>query len=114
MYEGQRQTGIDKRVVNLTRSAYIGQQRYGTITWSGDVSATWETLHRQIADGLNFCITGLPYWTTDIGAFFVKNDPKLWFWNGDFDRGVEDMGYRELSIRGIPAHVPRAWHGYPP
>ncbi len=99
IYEGQRKTSTDKRVVNLTRSAYIGQQRYGTITWSGDVSATWDTLHRQIADGLNFCATGLPYWTTDIGAFFVKNDPKLWFWNGDFDLGIEDLGYRELYVR---------------
>ena len=99
IYEGQRKTGTNKRVVNLTRSAYSGQQRYGTITWSGDVSATWETLRRQIADGLNFSATGLPYWTTDIGAFFVKNDPNLWFWNGDFDLGVEDMGYRELYLR---------------
>jgi alpha-D-xyloside xylohydrolase len=99
IYEGQRKTSADKRVVNLTRSAYIGQQRYSTITWSGDVSATWDTLRRQIADGLNFCATGLPYWTTDIGAFFVRNDPALWFWNGDFDLGVEDMGYRELYVR---------------
>ncbi|MHB8628515.1 MAG: glycoside hydrolase family 31 protein [Aggregatilineales bacterium] len=99
MYEGQRKTTAEKRVVNLTRSAYAGQQRYSTITWSGDVSATWDTLRRQIAEGLNFCATGLPYWTVDIGAFFVKNDPKLWFWNGDFDRGVEDMGYRELYVR---------------
>ncbi|MEO8608850.1 MAG: TIM-barrel domain-containing protein [Chloroflexota bacterium] len=99
IYEGQRKTSTDKRIVNLTRSAYAGQQRYGTITWSGDVSATWDTLRRQIADGLNFCATGLPYWTTDIGAFFVKNDPNLWFWNGDFDLGVEDMGYRELYVR---------------
>ncbi len=99
IYDGQRQTTPDKRVVNLTRSAYAGQQRYGTITWSGDVSATWDTLRRQIADGLNFCATGMPYWTVDIGAFFVKNDPKLWFWSGDFDLGVEDMGYRELYVR---------------
>lgn len=99
IYKGQRETTSEKRVVNLTRSAYAGQQRYGTITWSGDVSATWDTLHRQIADGLNFCTTGLPFWTTDIGAFFVKNDPKLWFWSGDFDLGVEDMGYRELYVR---------------
>ena len=62
----------DKRVVNLTRSAYAGQQRYGTITWSGDIAATWETLRCQIPAGLNFCVTGLPYWTLDIGAFFVK------------------------------------------
>jgi alpha-D-xyloside xylohydrolase len=99
IYEGQRKTTTDKRVVNLTRSAYAGQQRYSTVTWSGDVSATWDTLHRQIADGLNFCATGLPYWTTDVGAFFVKKDPNLWFWNGDFDLGVEDMGYRELYVR---------------
>ena len=59
-------------MVNLTRSAYAGQQRYGTITWSGDIAATWETLRRQIADGLNFCATGMPYWTLDIGAFFVQ------------------------------------------
>lgn len=99
IYEGQRKTRSDKRVVNLTRSAYAGQQRYSAITWSGDVSATWDILRRQIADGLNFCATGLPYWTVDIGAFFVKNDPALWFWNGDFDLGVEDMGYRELYVR---------------
>lgn len=99
IYEGQRRTGTDKRVVNLTRSAYAGQQRYSTITWSGDVSATWDTLRRQIADGLNFCATGLPYWTTDIGAFFVKNDPNLWFWSGDFDLGIDDKGYRELYVR---------------
>ena len=99
IYEGQRKTSTDKRVVNLTRSAYAGQQRYGTITWSGDVSATWETLRKQVADGLNFCTTGSPYWTVDVGAFFVKNDPNLWFWNGDYDLGVEDMGYRELYVR---------------
>jgi alpha-D-xyloside xylohydrolase len=99
IYEGQRRVRTDKRVVNLTRSAYTGQQRYASITWSGDVSATWDTLRRQIADGLNFCATGLPYWTTDIGGFFVKNDPNLWFWSGDFERGTEDMGYRELYVR---------------
>jgi alpha-D-xyloside xylohydrolase len=99
IYDGQRKTTTSKRVVNLTRSGYVGQQRYSTITWSGDVSATWETLRRQIADGLNFCATGLPYWTTDIGAFFVKNDPNLWFWNGDYDLGVDDLGYRELYVR---------------
>lgn len=99
LYEGQRSVTEAKRVVNLTRSAYVGQQRYSTITWSGDVSATWDTLRKQIADGLNFCVTGMPYWTTDIGAFFVKNDPNLWFWNGDYDQGNADLGYRELYLR---------------
>jgi alpha-D-xyloside xylohydrolase len=99
IYEGQRKTTRAKRVVNLTRSAYLGQQRYATITWSGDVAANCETLRRQIAEGLNFCATGMPYWTTDIGAFFVKHDPELWFWNGDYDEGVDDLGYRELYVR---------------
>lgn len=99
IYHGQRQVTESKRVVNLTRSAYLGQQRYATITWSGDVVATWDTLCRQIADGLNFCVTGMPYWTTDIGAFFVKRKPDLWFWAGDYDAGIDDLGYRELYVR---------------
>lgn len=99
IYEGQRRITERKRVVNLTRSAFLGQQRYATITWSGDVSATWETLRAQIPAGLNFCVTGMPYWTLDIGAFFVRRKPDLWFWDGDYDAGVEDLGYRELYVR---------------
>ncbi len=99
IHTGQRQSTDAKRVMNLTRSAYLGQQRYGTVTWSGDVTASWDTLRRQIADGLNFCATGVPYWTTDIGGFFVQRKPELWFWNGDFDGGVADLGYRELYVR---------------
>lgn len=99
IYEGQRRATDAKRVVNLTRSAYAGQHRYGTITWSGDISANWETMRKQIADGLNFCATGSPYWTLDIGGFFVRNKPELWFWNGDYDDGVQDLGYRELYVR---------------
>lgn len=99
IYEGQRQVTVAKRVVNLTRSASLGQQRYATVTWSGDVAANWETLRRQIAEGLSFCATGMPYWTTDIGAFFVQRKPEMWFWNGDYDAGVDDMGYRELYVR---------------
>ncbi|MCD9022012.1 glycoside hydrolase family 31 protein [Cohnella silvisoli] len=99
IYEGQRETGDEKRVVNLTRSAYAGQQRYGAITWSGDTAASWTTLRNQIPAGLHFCATGVPYWTMDIGAFFVGRKPEMWFWNGDYDRGCEDDGYRELYVR---------------
>jgi alpha-D-xyloside xylohydrolase len=99
IYEGQRAITESKRVVNLTRSAYMGQQRYATITWSGDVAANWQTLRRQVAEGLNFCVTGSPYWTVDVGAFFVKRKPELWFWCGDYDLGVDDLGYRELFVR---------------
>lgn len=98
IYEGQRSENDGKRVVNLTRSAYTDQQRYGTILWSGDISATWDTLKRQIAAGLNLSASGLPYWTTDIGAFFVKRGTP-WYWRGDFDQCFADLGYRELFTR---------------
>jgi len=68
--EGQRATSSDKRVCILTRSAFSGQQRYGVINWSGDIGGTWDIFKNQIVAGLNFTITGLPYWTTDIGGFF--------------------------------------------
>lgn len=98
IYEGQRETAPDKRVVNLTRSGYPGQQRFGTILWSGDISASWDTMRKQIAAGLNFCASGMPYWTIDIGAFFVHNGVQ-WYWNGDYDKGAEDPAYCELFVR---------------
>ncbi len=99
LYEGQRSVTEKKRVVNLTRSSYAGQQRYATITWTGDTAANWDTLRKQIPAGLHFCATGSPYWTTDIGGFFVAGKEDLWFWNGDYDAGCEDLGYRELYVR---------------
>lgn len=98
LYEGQRSCTVEKRVLNLTRSGWLGSQKYGTILWSGDISASWDTLRRQIVAGLQFCICGLPYWTLDIGAFFVKRGVS-WFWDGDYDLGLEDDGYRELYVR---------------
>lgn len=82
VYEGQRETTNDKRVCILTRSAFSGQQRYGIINWSGDIGGDWDTYRRQIVAGLNFTISGLPYWTTDIGGFFRPGnsqytDPKF-------------------------------------
>ena len=98
IYEGQRSVTEEKRVINLTRSSYGGQHRYGTITWSGDTAASWDTLRKQIPAGLNFCITGEPYWTSDIGGFFVKKKEQ-WFWDGQYEDGHEDLGYRELYLR---------------
>jgi alpha-D-xyloside xylohydrolase len=72
VYEGQRKTNPDKRVFILTRSAFAGQQRYATATWSGDVATRWEDLKNQIPAGLNFCLAGIPYWTTDIGGFATE------------------------------------------
>ena len=70
IYDGQRATNPNKRVVTLQRSAFPGQQRYAAAAWSGDINGDWETYKRQIPAGLNFCLTGLPYWTTDCGGFF--------------------------------------------
>jgi alpha-D-xyloside xylohydrolase len=70
VYEGQRESSSDKRVCILTRSAFSGQQRYGVINWSGDIGYTWDVFKNQIIAGLNYTITGFPYWTTDIGGFF--------------------------------------------
>ena len=105
IYENQRLTTSEKRVVNLTRSAFAGQQKYATITWSGDVVASWEVFGNQIPAGLNFCMSGLPYWTTDIGGFFVQSAEAgalgrgMWFRNGDFDKGIADDHYKELYVR---------------
>ena len=74
IYEGQRATTDRKRVVILTRSAFTGQQRYAAASWSGDISANWITLRRQIPAGLSFSMSGMPYWTTDIGGFFRPKD----------------------------------------
>jgi len=69
VYEGQLSTGSAKRPYILTRSSFVGQQRYAATTWNGDVSPDWDTYRKEIPAGLNYCITGLPYWTVDIGGF---------------------------------------------
>lgn len=72
VYEGQRQSSPEKRVFILTRSAYAGQQRYGATTWSGDIVSRWSDFKDQIATGINFSLSGIPYWTMDIGGFAVE------------------------------------------
>jgi alpha-D-xyloside xylohydrolase len=72
VYEGQRKSSPDKRVFILTRSAFAGQQRYGAATWSGDIVSRWSDFADQIAAGINFGLSGLPYWTMDIGGFSVE------------------------------------------
>jgi len=96
--EGQRSLTRNKRVVNLTRSGWAGQQRFGVILWSGDTSASWEELRRQIPAGLGLAASGMPYWTLDIGAFFVKRG-RFWFWDGLYEEGNQDPAYRELYLR---------------
>src|SRR2546430_6316033 len=84
-YGGQRKAGDQKRVFILSRSTYAGAQRNAAATWSGDIDPNWETFRRQIPAGLNYSLSGLPYWTTDIGGFVVANP--------------DDPAYRELYVR---------------
>jgi alpha-D-xyloside xylohydrolase len=56
----------------LTRSAFAGQQRYGANSWSGDIDASWNTLQKQVPAALNFSLSGIPYWNSDIGGFFLR------------------------------------------
>ena len=72
IYEGQRSVDPNKRIFMLTRSGFAGLQRYAAATWSGDIGSRWEDLKNQIPAGLNFSMSGLPYWTTDIGGFSVE------------------------------------------
>lgn len=114
IYENQRRTTQEKRVVNLTRSGYAGSQQYGAVLWSGDISASWKTMRTQLTEGLQMGMSGYPYWTLDIGGFFTvhknwkhrgcggsANPNMLWFWQGDFEEGADDLGYRELYTRWL-------------
>ena len=85
VYEGQRAASDHKRVFILSRSAFAGTQRNSVTAWSGDVLSDWMSYKRQIPAGLNFAVSGLPYWTTDIGGFFIASP--------------SDPGFRELFIR---------------
>lgn len=98
IYENQRQMSDKKRVVNLTRSTFAGQQRYGTIVWNGDTHASWKSFKQQIPSGLNYMSTGNPYWTVDVGSFFVRSTPQ-WFCKGEFPQGVASDEYKEFYTR---------------
>ena len=89
VYNNQRAVSNDKRVFQMTRSGYFGQQHYGALSWSGDVVSSWEVLRNQIPAGLNFTLCGIPYWNTDLGGFFG------WECNND----CTNVAYQELHAR---------------
>ena len=92
VYDKQRQVTSDKRVFILARSAFAGQQRYGTTVWSGDVQSSWDVLRKQISGGLNLSLSAIPYWNTDIGGFFSS---------GNYPKGVKDPAFQELYVRWL-------------
>ncbi len=85
VYEGQRRATGQKRVFILSRSAFAGAQRNAVAAWSGDINADWQSFRRQIPAGLNFSLSGIPYWTTDIGGFILGHP--------------DQPAYRELFVR---------------
>ncbi|MEP7186136.1 MAG: TIM-barrel domain-containing protein [Rhodanobacter sp.] len=89
VYDHWRQATSKKRAFLLTRSAFAGQQRNATVEWSGDIFGTFPVLRRQIAAGLNFALSGMPYWTTDIGGYTTP-------WGDD---APANQQYQELYTR---------------
>ena len=83
-YEGLKAAG-EKDVMSLVRCAWAGSQRYGVLTWSGDISSTWRSFREQLQAGLSMGMAGIPWWTSDIGGFLG---------------GIpEDPAFRELLLR---------------
>ncbi len=93
VYENQRKVGEDKRVFIMTRSAFAGQQRYGSNMWSGDVNSSWDMLRKQIPAGLSFSLTGNPNFNTDIGGFFCGA------YNTGGNMAAQNIQYQELYVR---------------
>ncbi len=88
VHDHWRQTTDQKRVFVLTRSGFAGMQRYAAMTWSGDVFSTFQAFNRQIPAGLNFALSGMPYWTTDIAGY-----------GPPYARDTRDPAYQELYVR---------------
>ncbi len=93
VYANQRRETSAKRVYILTRSVFAGQQRAAATTWTGDIGASWRIYRNQISAGLNHCMSGVPYWTFDIGAFVLGS------YGGVFCNGGKDPAYQELYTR---------------
>lgn len=116
IYDGQRSVTDRKRVFMLTRSAFLGMQRNAAAAWSGDTATNFETLKREIPAGLNYSMSGLPYWTTDIGGFLGGDtrDPAYqelfvrWFQYGAFCPIFRVHGTRTNNENEIWSYGPRA------
>ena len=101
IYDGQRKMDPDRRVFLLTRSGFAGLQRYSTATWSGDIATRWEDMKAQISAGLNFAMSGIPYWTMDIGGFCVERryEKAQREWNRTKKENADYKEWRELNAR---------------
>ena len=94
IYNGQRSVRPNQRVFLLTRSGFAGEQRYSTATWSGDIGTRWEDMRAQMTAGLNYSMSGLPFWGMDQGGFCVEN--RYMKAQGEYNQtGVENEDLRE-------------------
>jgi len=93
IYKNWRNQTSDRRAYILTRSMFAGQQRNAATTWSGDIGASWDIYRQQISAGINHCMSGIPYWTFDIGGFVLGS------YGGLFMNGGKDPAYQELYAR---------------
>ena len=101
VYQGQRASSDKKRVFILSRSAFAGSQRNSVTAWSGDINSDWFSYRRQIPAGLNFALSGIPYWTTDIGGF-VSGNPD--------DPADQRVVYTLVSVWSVLSRISRAWN----
>ena len=101
IYTGQRSVNPNQRVFLLTRSGFAGEQRFSTATWSGDIGTRWEDMRAQMTAGLNYSMSGLPFWGMDQGGFCVEN--RYMAAQGTYEKtGVETEDlkeWRELQAR---------------
>ena len=116
VYDGQRSASDKKRVYILSRSAFSGEQRNSVTAWSGDINSDFFSYRRQIPAGLNFALSGIPYWTTDIGGFVFGNpdDPAFrelfvrWFQFGTFSPILRVHGTRNPDANELWSYGPDA------
>ena len=97
VYDHQRAETSDKRVIILTRSGFLGQQRYASNVWSGDVQSSWDSFRKQVTAGLNYSLTGMPHWNSDLGGFFAGSYNKSWADNS----ATKNPMYQELYVRWL-------------
>lgn len=83
-YDGLKAAG-ETEILSLVRCAWAGSQKYGVLTWSGDIHSSFRAMREQLQAGLNMCVAGIPWWTSDIGGFIGGN--------------IQDPYFKELLVR---------------
>ena len=83
-YDGLKKEG-ETDIMSLVRCAWAGSQKYGVLTWSGDIYSSFRAMREQLQAGLSMGMAGIPWWTSDIGGFLGGN--------------ISDPHFKELLVR---------------